>query len=109
LALPLVSDNPEVTQTTEQKASNEEPSDASFIQLLDIYNMIDSAQEEPEVVENNDIFCEHNEEVSKLQDMRTDFSIGLIGLEADHPFEENLGHLSNTNHIHVDIEQHLYF
>jgi hypothetical protein len=91
------------------KTFNEEPSDESFVQLLDIYNMIDSAQEEPEVVENNDIFGEHNEKVSKPQYMRKDFSMGLLGLKADHPFEESLGLLSNNNQIHVDIQQNLDF
>ena len=77
MALPLVSDNLEITQTTEQKASNEEPSDESFVRLLDIYNMIDSAQEEPEVVENNDILGGHNEGVFKPQDISKGFLYGI--------------------------------
>ena len=109
VALPLVSDNLEATQPTKQSALNVIPTDESSVQLLDIYNLIDSGQEEAEDVEKIGIFAENNEEVSRPQDLRKDLSFGLLGLGADHPFDESLGHLSNTNQIHVDIEQNLYF
>ena len=109
VALPLVSDNLEVTHPTKQSALNAIPTDENSVQLLDIYNLIDSGQEEAEDGDKIDILGGNNEEVSKPQDMRNEISFGLVGLEADHPFNDNLGHLSNTNQIHVDIEQNLYF
>ena len=109
VALPLVSDNLEVTHPTKQSALNAIPTDENSVQLLDIYNLIDSAPEEAGDGENGNIWGENNEEVSKPQDMRNDLSFGLFGLEADHPFGESLGQLSNNNQIHLDIEQNLYF
>ena len=61
MALPLVNDNPGVSETTEPKDLNE-----ISVQLIDIYNFVHSEQEETDERNEEDTRSKNNEEVSKL-------------------------------------------
>ena len=95
LALPLTAKKSNDAQAVDVSIIQEEPSENKLVTFGD--------KIKDEIIEPIDINKEDHDPIKK------DMSLGILGFEADHSVNENLRHMSNNNHIHVDIEQNLYF
>ena len=95
LALPLTAKKSNDAQAVDESIIQEEPSENKLVTFGD--------KIKDKIIEPIDINKEDHDPLKK------DMSLGILGFEADHSVDENLRHMSNNNHIHVDIEQNLYF